>query len=182
MAIQFDPVGDGERGGGSERQSLGVMLRSIGVLIVAVLLPLVVGILGSFSTIDSVRDWYPTLVRPSFAPPSWVFGPVWTALYVMMGVASWLVWRRGLTRPEVRRALVLYSVQLGFNLAWSLVFFGLRRPFAALIDIVVLFALIAITTLRFVVVSRPAALLLLPYLAWVGFATALNAGFWWLNR
>jgi tryptophan-rich sensory protein len=131
---------------------------------------------------DSVRTWYPTLVRPSFAPPAWVFGPVWTALYVMMGAASWLVWRRGFSRPEVRRALVVYGVQLAFNLAWSLTFFGLRQPFAALIVIVVLFALIAISMLRFVVVSRPAALLLLPYLAWVGFATALNAGFWWLNR
>jgi tryptophan-rich sensory protein len=111
-----------------------------------------------------------------------VFGPVWTTLYLMMGVASWLAWRQGFARPEVRGALAFYGVQLVFNLAWSWLFFGLRRPFIALIDIVVLLALIAITALRFAAVSGPAAVLLLPYLAWVAFATALNAAYWWLNR
>lgn len=156
--------------------------RSLAILVVAVLLPLVVGVLGSFSTMDSVRTWYPTLVRPSFAPPTWVFGPVWTMLYAIMGVASWLVWRQGVARPEVQTALALYGTQLVFNLAWSWLFFGLRQPFAALIEIVVLLALIAFTTLRFAAVSRPAATLMLPYLAWVAFATVLNGGFWWLNR
>lgn len=151
-------------------------------LAVAVLLPLVVGVLGSFSTMDSVRTWYPTLVRPSFAPPSWVFGPVWTTLYVMMGVASWLVWRQGVAKPEVRSALVSYGVQLGLNLAWSWLFFGLKQPFLALLDIVVLLVLIGVTAIRFAAVSRGAARLLLPYLAWVAFATVLNGGFWWLNR
>lgn len=157
-------------------------LRSLAVLVVAVLLPLVVGVLGSFSTMDSVRAWYPTLVRPSFAPPTWVFGPVWTTLYVMMGVASWLVWREGFARPEVRSALAIYGVQLVFNLVWSWLFFGLQRPFVALLDIIVLLVLIGMTVLRFATVSRGAALLLLPYLAWVAFATVLNGGFWWLNR
>jgi len=156
--------------------------RSAGYLVVAVLLPLAVGVLGSLSTIDSVRTWYPTLVRPSFAPPSWVFGPVWTTLYVMMGVASWLVWRQGWATPGVRRALVFYGVQLVFNLVWSWLFFGLQRPFLALLDIVVLLVLIGVTAIRFAAVSRGAALLLLPYLAWVAFATVLNGGFWWLNR
>ncbi|HMA43645.1 MAG TPA: TspO/MBR family protein [Gemmatimonadales bacterium] len=156
--------------------------RSSAALIVAVLVPLAVGMLGSFSTMDSVRTWYPTLVRPSFAPPAWVFGPVWTTLYVMMGVASWLVWCQGFARPEVRSALVLYGVQLVFNLVWSWLFFGLQRPFVALLEIVVLLVLIGVTTIRFAAVSRGAALLLLPYLAWVAFATVLNGGFWWLNR
>ena len=151
-------------------------------LVVAVLLPVAVGVLGSFATVSAVREWYPTLVRPSFAPPNWLFGPVWTALYVMMGVASWLAWRQGAARPEVRSALAIYGVQLAFNLAWSWIFFGLRQPFVALVEIVVLLALIAMTALRFAAVSRPAAVLLVPYLAWVAFATALNAGFWWLNR
>ncbi len=150
--------------------------------VVAVLLPLAIGGLGSLATFGAVRDWYPTLVRPSFAPPSWVFGPVWTTLYVMMGVASWLAWRQGVAKPAVQAALTLYGIQLAFNLAWSWLFFGLRQPFVALIEIVVLLALIALTTLRFAVVSRPAAWLMLPYLAWVAFATVLNAGFWWLNR
>jgi tryptophan-rich sensory protein len=159
-----------------------VTLRGLVVLIVAVLLPLVVGGLGSFSTMDSVRTWYPTLVRPSFAPPSWVFGPVWTTLYLMMGVASWLVWREGFAKPEVRSALMVYGVQLGLNLAWSWLFFGLQRPLLALLDIVVLLVLIGVTMLRFAAVSRGAALLMAPYLAWVAFATVLNGGFWWLNR
>lgn len=156
--------------------------RHIVVLILAMLLPLVVGVLGSFSTMESVRTWYPTLVRPSFAPPSWVFGPVWTTLYLMMGVASWLVWRQGLAKPEVRSALASYGVQLILNLAWSWLFFGLKRPFLALLDIVVLLVLIGVTTLRFAAVSRGAALLMAPYLAWAAFATVLNGGFWWLNR
>jgi len=156
--------------------------RSIAVLIVAVLVPLAVGILGSFSTMDSVRTWYPSLVRPSFAPPTWVFGPVWTALYAMMGVASWLVWRQGFAQPEVRGALAVYGVQLVFNLIWSWLFFGLQRPFLALLDIVVLLVLIVVSVIRFAAVDRRAALLLLPYLAWVAFATVLNGGFWWLNR
>lgn len=151
-------------------------------LLVAVALPLAVGILGAFATVDSVRDWYPSLVRPSFAPPSWVFGPVWTTLYVMMGVASWMVWRTGAGTPEVRGALVIYGVQLALNFAWSPLFFGLRQPALALVDIVLLLGLVAWTAVRFFRVSKPAGWLLIPYLGWVGFATALNAGFWWLNR
>jgi len=151
-------------------------------LLVAVLVPLGVGALGSVATLGSVGDWYPTLVRPSFAPPSWVFGPVWTALYVLMGVASWLVWRQRHARPEARGALALYAVQLAFNLAWSALFFGLRRPGLALAEIVVLLALIGWTTLRFAALSRTAGALMVPYVCWVGFATVLNGAFWWLNR
>lgn len=151
-------------------------------LVVAIALPLLVGALGSVFTFDAVRTWYPTLVRPAFAPPSWVFGPVWTTLYVMMGLASWLVWRAGFARPEGRRALTLYAVQLGFNLAWSWLFFGIRQPLLALVDIVVLLVLIGVTVHRFAALSRGAALLLVPYLTWVGFATVLNGAFWWLNR
>lgn len=158
-------------------------VRAVLTLALAIVVPLGVGALGSFTTFDAVRTWYPTLVRPSFAPPSWVFGPVWTTLYVMMGVASWLVWRRGgWADPTVRGALVLYAVQLGFNLAWSWLFFGLQQPLLALIEIVILLGLIAATARRFAPISRPAALLMLPYLAWVAFATVLNGGFWWLNR
>ncbi len=157
------------------------MKRTLG-FVVALLLPLGVGALGSLPTAGAVREWYPTLVQPSFAPPAWVFAPAWTALYLMMGVASWLVWRRGVARPEVRGALAIYAVQLALNLAWSWIFFGMRRPLPALVEIVVLLALIGLTTLRFAAVSRAAALLMTPYLAWVAFATALNGAFWWLNR
>lgn len=157
-------------------------MTSVLALAAAVLLPQAVGALGALSTFGAVRDWYPTLVRPSFAPPTWVFGPVWTTLYVMMGLASWLVWRQGFARPEVRSALTVYGVQLAFNLAWSWLFFGLRQPFLALLEIIVLFGLIAVTAWRFAPLSRAAAVLMLPYGAWVAFASVLNAGFWWLNR
>ena len=156
--------------------------QSLAALAAALLLPLAVGALGALATSISVRSWYPTLVRPSFAPPSWLFGPVWTTLYIMMGIASWLVWREGLARPDVRSALALYGVQLGFNLAWSWFFFGLRQPLLALLDIVILLVLVALTVGRFAPVSRTAAGLMLPYLVWVAFATALNGAFWWLNR
>lgn len=156
--------------------------RSRAVLGAAVLLPLVVGVLGSVATMDSVRTWYPTLVRPPFAPPSWVFGPVWTTLYLMMGLASWLVWRQGGARPEVRSALAYYGVQLLLNLAWSWLFFVLKQPFLALLDIVALLVLVAVTALRFAAISRGGAMLMVPYLAWVLFATVLNGGYWWLNR
>ncbi len=157
------------------------MRQAVGFLL-AILLPLAVGALGSVPTSGAVRHWYPTLVRPSFAPPTWVFGPVWTTLYVMMGVASWLVWRQGLERPGVSTALTLYAVQLAFNFAWSWLFFGMRRSFLALLDILVLLALIGATALHFAAESRAAALLMAPYLAWVAFATVLNGAFWWLNR
>jgi len=156
-------------------------MRRAVALAVALVVPLAVGGLGSLATFDAVRTWYPTLTRPVFAPPNWVFGPVWTALYAMMGVASWLVWRAP-DRPRARRALALYGLQLLLNLAWSWLFFGLRQPLAALVEIVALLTLIALTTLRFAPLSRAAAALMMPYLAWVSFATLLNAGFWWLNR
>lgn len=156
-------------------------MRQVVGLVLAVLLPLAVGALGSVPTFGAVRQWYPTLVRPSFAPPTWVFGPVWTTLYVMMGVASWLVWRQGLARPEVRTALIFYAIQLAFNLAWSWLFFGMRSPLLALLEILVLLALIAVTALRFAAASRGAAMLMAPYGAWVAFAALLNGGFWWLN-
>ena len=165
----------------TEREG-GANTRTVIGLIVCLALPLAVGALGALGTMDGVRSWYPSLRRPSFAPPSWLFGPVWTTLYVMMGVASFLVWREGPARPEVRSALMLYAIQLVLNLAWSWLFFGFRQPLAALVDIIVLLALIAVTAQRFARVSRIAAVLLLPYLAWVAFATALNSGFWWLNR
>lgn len=157
-------------------------VRSLATLVVAVALPLGVGALGAIASLDGVAAWYPNLQRPSFAPPSWVFGPVWTMLYIAMGVASWLVWRQGVERVVVRRALAIYGIQLVFNVAWSWLFFGLRQPLLALVDIGALMLLLVLTTWRFRQVARAAGALMLPYLAWVAFATALNAGFWWLNR
>jgi tryptophan-rich sensory protein len=151
-------------------------------LLAFLLVPLLVGAGSGFVTTGAVRDWYPTLVRPSFAPPSWVFGPVWTALYLMMGFAAWLVWRKAGSDPAGRVALGLFAVQLVLNGLWSLLFFGLRAPGLALIEIVVLWVAIAAMRRGFWRVDAAAGWLLVPYLAWVTFATALNAGFWWLNR
>ena len=120
---------------------------------------------------------YQSLDRPSWAPPSWLFGPVWTLLYAMIAVAGWLVWRRaGWTT-----ALSVYAVQLVLNAAWTPIFFGFGRYGLALVDIVVLWLLIGVTIWLFRPVSRTAAALLLPYWAWVTFATALNAWIWNAN-
>ncbi len=124
--------------------------------------------------------WYRQLQRPSFAPPDWVFGPVWTILYTTMAIAAWLVWRR---RPQqsVKAPMIAYGTQLALNAAWSPLFFGAHRIDAALIVILLLWSAIATTIFLFWTRSRPAATLLLPYLAWVTFATALNFEFWRLN-
>ncbi len=119
-------------------------------------------------------SWYLALDKPAWTPPSWVFGPAWTTLYALMGVAAWLVWQRGGWAAQ-RAALGLFAVQLVVNFAWSPVFFNAQRPVLALVDIVVLWLLVALTIRAFAGVSRPASLLLLPYLVWVSYATALNA-------
>ncbi len=120
--------------------------------------------------------WFEALRKPAWNPPNWVFAPVWTALYAMMAVAAWLVWRTGARAP-----LACWLVQLALNAAWSWLFFGLERPDLAFVDIVVLWLAIAATLVTFAPVSRPAALLLAPYLAWVTFATVLNGTIWRLN-
>ena len=125
-------------------------------------------------------DWYAALEKPSWNPPNSVFAPVWTTLYVLMGVAAWLVWRRvGVSRR--RAALGLFLFQLVLNALWSYLFFGVRSPGFALVEIVFLWGAIVATTIAFWRVSRPAGLLLMPYLAWVGFAAALNLQLWRLN-
>jgi translocator protein len=139
-----------------------------------------VGAIGGAATSTSVDTWYQTLQKPPFNPPDWIFGPVWTVLYIAMAVAAWRVWRR-LGWGDGRQALSLFAVQLVLNLAWSILFFGFRQIGLALVDIVVLFAAIATTALTFWRIDRPAGLLFIPYLAWVGFATLLNATLWHLN-
>ena len=117
-----------------------------------------------------------------FNPPAWVFGPVWTLLYVMMGVAAFLVWQRGWSAAGVKIALAFFVLQLALNGLWSVLFFGLQSPGLALIEIVLLWLAIAVTTVLFWRVTPPAGLILLPYWAWVSFATILNGSIWMLNR
>jgi benzodiazapine receptor len=134
--------------------------------------------LGGVVTGGSVRDWYPTLVKPAWNPPSWIFGPVWTVLYLAMAVAAWLVWRR----VGWGGALVWFAVQLALNATWSPVFFGMHRIGLALVNIVLLWLAIAGTTVAFWRVTPVAGWLFVPYLAWVSFATVLNFTLWRLNR
>jgi benzodiazapine receptor len=138
--------------------------------------------IGGYATTTSVSTWFLTLQKPSWNPPPWVFGPVWTVLYASMAVAAWLVWQRRGAGVAVGAALAAYFVQLALNAAWSVAFFGLRRPGLALADIVLLWLAIAVCAVLFFRVSRVAGALMLPYLAWVSFASALNYSIWSLNR
>lgn len=151
-------------------------------LLIALAVPLAVGGLAGYATSSGVATWYPTLVKPWFNPPAWVFGPVWTLLYLMMGAAAFLVWRRGLDADGVRIALAAFAVQLVLNGLWSLLFFGLRSPGPAFVDIFALWLAIGGTTVLFWRVVPAAGLLLLPYWAWVSFAAVLNGSLWSLNR
>lgn len=132
-------------------------------------------------TAAEIPVWYRTLTRPAIAPPNWVFGPVWTLLYTLMAVAAWLVWQSPAS-PQRTWGLILFLVQLGLNFAWSWIFFSRHAIGAALAEVLVLWTAIAATALLFARSSPPAAWLLAPYLAWVAFASVLNAAFWRLNR
>jgi tryptophan-rich sensory protein len=139
-----------------------------------------VAAIGSVWTSTSVRTWYLRLRKPSFNPPSWVFGPVWSALYLMMATSAWLVWRKGgWETPRV--ALLLFFIQLGLNLAWSGLFFGLRRPGLAMVDILALLVAVVATAIEFRTFSRTAFWLMVPYAMWVSFASVLNFSIWRLN-
>lgn len=146
-----------------------------------ILLSEAAGIIGSLFTAPSIPAWYATLARPALNPPSWVFGPVWTTLFALMGIAAFLVWRAGWHRKEVKIALGIFLVQLVFNTLWSIIFFGLHNPGAAFAEIVALWLAIVSTIVLFARISKPAAWLLAPYIAWVSFAAYLNYMLWMLN-
>ena len=135
--------------------------------------------LGGWATAASVGTWYQALAKPAFNPPDWIFAPVWSALYLMIAIAGWRVWRRG--SGEARLALTVYAVQLALNLAWSFVFFGARLIGPALAVIVALLAAILANAFLFWRIDRAAGALLVPYAAWVSFAAVLNAALWRLN-
>ncbi|TDE00867.1 TspO/MBR family protein [Flavobacterium hiemivividum] len=144
---------------------------------------LVIGYFSGIVTQSAITDWYPTLIKPSFNPPNWIFAPVWSMLYVMMGVAAGLVWDRMDSNKEVvKKALIIFAIQLALNALWSYLFFGLHNPMLAGIEIIILWLVIYETYLQFSKINKIAAYLLLPYLAWVSFAMVLNGSIWWLNR
>lgn len=156
-------------------------MKNIPSLIVCVLICLSVGGLAGFATQSSVTTWFPTLNKPFFNPPSWLFGPVWATLYTMMGVALWFVWNAPETHPQRKNGIIIFAVQLIFNFLWSFLFFGMRNPLFALFDIVFMLITITLTIIIFRKINTKTTPLLVPYLAWVSFAIALNVSIWWLN-
>jgi tryptophan-rich sensory protein len=154
----------------------------LGKFLVSLIVCQLAGIIGFFSTRSAIQDWYSKLIKPSFAPPNSLFGPVWVTLYFLMGIALYLVWRQEDHRRDVVTALRLFVIQLILNALWSPAFFGLRSPLAGLLVIVPLLVFVFLTTVSFFRISRPAGILMIPYLLWVGFATILNASIWMLNR
>lgn len=139
-----------------------------------ILLIELIGNLGTFATVSAIPSWYATLVKPPFNPPSWIFGPVWTVLFLLMGISVFLVYEKGLKKKGVRRGLWLFATQMMANIAWTFIFFGAKAPLVAFMEILVLWVLIFATIKSFYKISQPAAYLLYPYLAWVSFATLLN--------
>jgi tryptophan-rich sensory protein len=155
--------------------------KKILYIAIAVTVCLLIGFLSGFATQSSVDTWYAGLNKPGFNPPNWLFAPVWTVLYICMGIAAGLVWAKGFHHIWVKTALYNFGFQLLFNALWSIVFFGFQNPFWALLVILVLLILIVITIKWFKIVDRTAAYLMIPYLLWVCFAALLNYRIWELN-
>jgi benzodiazapine receptor len=140
------------------------------------------GVIGSFFTSPSIPGWYAGLAKPPFNPPNWVFAPVWTILYALMGLSAYLVYEKGPARSEVRKALAVFGGQLVLNAFWSIVFFGEHLILGAAVVIVILWAMILASIWLFSKISRTAAYLLIPYILWGSFATVLNISLYVLNR
>jgi len=157
-------------------------INSFFKLVAAIVVSELAGVVGSFFTAPSIPTWYVTLIKPEFAPPNWVFAPVWTILFLLMGMAAFLVWNKGWERKNVRIALGIFGSQLILNTLWSIIFFGQQNPGLALLEIVLLWLAILATIIAFYKISRPAAYLLVPYILWVSFASYLNYSIWVLNR
>lgn len=156
-------------------------LINIVKFVVAIVITQAAGFIGSAFTIPAIPQWYEALLKPELAPPNSVFAPVWTTLYVLMAIAAFLVWKKGLSRTDVRVALGLFVGQLVLNTLWSIVFFGLRSPGGALVVIAILWLAIIATMVAFAKISKPAVWLLAPYIVWVSFAAYLNYAIWTLN-
>ncbi len=157
------------------------MKKILGML-VSIVICEVAGVIGSVFTTPSIPGWYAGLIKPSFNPPNWLFGPVWTVLYALMGVAAYLVYEKGWKDGKVRRALIVFVGQLILNALWSIVFFGAHMILGAAVVIILLWGMILASIALFSKVSKAAAWLLVPYILWVSFATVLNIALYVLNR
>ncbi len=154
-------------------------------IVIMVLVAELAGAVGSLFTFPAIGTWYAALNKPFFSPPNWVFGPVWVILYALMGIAAGLVWnaktKKGVAKTARIDAMAAFGVQLGLNVIWSVIFFGLRAPFYAFIEIIALWTAIAATIIVFGRISKTSAMLLMPYVLWVSFAAFLNLSIWMLN-
>ncbi len=157
--------------------------KSIAVikLVVSIVICQLAGLIGSLFTTPSIPTWYATLQKPSFTPPNWLFAPVWTTLFVLMGISAFLVWRKGLNDKQVRISLSIFGAQLILNILWSIMFFGLKSPLVGFIEISILWLAILFTILKFFKISKTAGILLIPYILWVSFAAILNISIMILN-
>jgi len=152
-------------------------------IIIMVAICLAVGYGSGIVTKSSIATWFVTLEKPFFNPPSWVFAPAWTTLYILMGISAGIIWSKIEAFPElVKKALWVFAIQLILNALWSFLFFGMQNPLLALIEILLLWLLIFETIKVFKPIDNLASKLLIPYILWVSFATVLNASIWWLNK
>lgn len=151
-------------------------------LVFSVFICLLAGFLGSVATMPSIPTWYAGLTKPAFNPPNWIFSPVWTTLFIMMGIAAFLVWDKGLEKKGVKASLAVFGCQLLLNMFWSFLFFYFRSPLMAFLEVILLWLAILLTIVYFYRISRPASYLLVPYILWVSFASVLNLSIFLLNR
>ncbi len=156
-------------------------LKDILKLIASIIICQLAGFIGSLFTTPAIPTWYRTLIKPSFTPPNSIFSPVWISLFLLMGISLFLVWQKNLKERKVKAALLFFTVQLVLNILWSILFFGLKSPLGAFIEIIILWFAILLTIIKFFKVSKPAGYLLLPYILWVSFAAFLNFFLWNLN-
>jgi len=156
-------------------------LKDAGKLLLAIIVCNLAGAIGAIFTFASIPTWYATLIKPEFNPPNWVFGPVWTILYTLMGISLYIIWKKHEEGKNAKPALTIFSIQWFLNALWSILFFGLQSPLYGLIGIIPLWISIALMIKEYYPLSRNAALLQIPYLLWVSFATILNASIWMLN-
>ncbi|MEI7463450.1 MAG: TspO/MBR family protein [Candidatus Taylorbacteria bacterium] len=154
----------------------------IPMLIFAVIICELAGIVSSYFSKPSLDSWYQTLVQPDIAPPSWIFAPVWTALFALMGIALFFVWKSNADKASKKTAIQVFSAQLLLNIMWSILFFGLQSPRGALVEILSLWLIIVATMIAFFRISRTTMYLLIPYILWVSFAAYLNFSIWILNK
>lgn len=150
-------------------------------LIISLVVPQLAGLFGSIFTVAAIPAWYASLVKPSFSPPSWLFGPVWFILYLLMGISIYLIWQKIGENKKVRTALWFFWIHLVFNAVWSPVFFGLKNPGFALVNIILIWLFIIVLIVKFWNINKWSTYLLIPYLFWVSFATVLNYFLWYLN-